>query len=421
MQDFKRRFVLPSQSLSLERAKVLDEKSTLAQDNIMNLEVSESFNVHAYRQPIRTEGIGIPLPYRHGQTDELRGEVEGILELDSVQMVQEYQTNIRKTVAKHVNTKCLNIKNDNFTWFQIRKERYLENQSKSNTGKSNQKTLDIIATINARSEYYTIHCDAGRHFLYCDVGLTSNHDDKDTSDNLGDKLAVQPDEKILHMCEGGNKDYTPFRINHDIIRNADDYFDTHTVLQDLDLDNNSNSSMLYSPKSQPNMTMMCRRTNSDLVASTNKPTYKTIWLRCEPFVIHVACRSLVAAEELMRTSRPIFENVSIIRWKQKDSLVGASMRSLQSEISTNDDIEFNDRECIIAIEGGDHVNMPLFVLSHDNGEECSGQKWRIRTELFRGHEKLIQNLINERLACNWAKIDQFREQLDNMPSLPTDD
>ena len=102
MGDFRKRFVEPSQNLSLERIKLMVEKSTrrrskndldeLNESSDYNTGIIETFNAHAYRQPIRTEGVGVPIPYRHGQVDELKEEVDQILSLDSVRRTHAWSS-----------------------------------------------------------------------------------------------------------------------------------------------------------------------------------------------------------------------------------------------------------------------------------------------------------------------------------------
>ena len=83
MTDFRKRFVKPSRNLSLERAKEIDTNSNyVSMRTIMEpfeADVSSSFNVHAYRQPCVSEGIGEPQSYRHGKDDELKDEISNLL------------------------------------------------------------------------------------------------------------------------------------------------------------------------------------------------------------------------------------------------------------------------------------------------------------------------------------------------------
>lgn len=46
-----------------------------------------------------------------------------------------------------------------------------------------------------------------------------------------------------------------------------------------------------------------------------------IWLRFEPFILHVACQSLSAAGALMAAARPAFKNVGLTTWKDSRYLV----------------------------------------------------------------------------------------------------
>jgi tRNA G37 N-methylase Trm5 len=98
---------------------------------------------------------------------------------------------------------------------------------------------------------------------------------------------------------------------------------------------------------------------------------QTCWLRYEPFILHVMCRSLSAAQELMTAARPAFKNVGLTSWKHGFG------------------------RYIVAIWGDEGVDMPLTAPS--NTMEF----------LFKGQEEWLKDLINQRHYRNWKKIERF--------------
>lgn len=78
-------YVKPCHNLSLERARGIDvEESEIVSSEDGEVEhVTSSFNAHAYRQPVLTEGKGEPLPYRVGKTEKLRDEIAEVLSLNA--------------------------------------------------------------------------------------------------------------------------------------------------------------------------------------------------------------------------------------------------------------------------------------------------------------------------------------------------
>lgn len=92
----------------------------------------------------------------------------------------------------------------------------------------------------------------------------------------------------------------------------------------------------------------------------------TIWLRFEPFILHVACRSLVVASELMATARPSFKNVGLTTWK--------------------------DTRFLVAIWGDEGLEMPL----------CDNEGKPLHFD-----PSWLAELVNERHDRNWEKIDRF--------------
>ena len=76
-----------------------------------------------------------------------------------------------------------------------------------------------------------------------------------------------------------------YRVNHDIIRDSNRYWDLNTLHQDP------------SGGGDP------VRDSEERIITSHRGG-ENYWLRFEPFILHVMCRSLSAASALMASARP---------------------------------------------------------------------------------------------------------------------
>ena len=106
-----------------------------------------------------------------------------------------------------------------------------------------------------------------------------------------------------------------------------------------------------------------------------------LWLRFEPFILHVMCRSLSAASALMTAARPAFKNVGLTSFKHGSG------------------------RYIVAIWGDEGIDMPL----------TSPQS--VTNLIFEGQESWLSELVNERHLRNWQKIERFVGAVRAMPSI----
>lgn len=104
-----------------------------------------------------------------------------------------------------------------------------------------------------------------------------------------------------------------------------------------------------------------------------------LWLRFEPFILHVMCRSLSAASALMTAARPAFKNVGLTSFKHGYG------------------------RYIVAIWGDEGIDMPL--TPKDSVVEFT----------FQGQEAWLTTLVNERHHRNWQKIERFVNAVRSMP------
>ncbi len=102
--------------------------------------------------------------------------------------------------------------------FNSRKTTCLSKRDRSSAGRIDPKAVDICAAINARDEYYTTSSCAGRSFLYTGDGIKAHH-----------HFAGNSDSPAGGNEPSGHGFFHRFRVSHDIVRDAERYFDFTTL------------------------------------------------------------------------------------------------------------------------------------------------------------------------------------------------
>ena len=223
--------------------------------------------------------------------------------------------------------------------FENAKAQCLGKRDKSFQGRIDPRAVDICALINERDDCYTTSSCAGRCFLYCGSGVKAT------------------------------TDFQRFRISHEKVREPERYFDLSTI----DTDPTGGGDPIRTIGQYENSL-------GDKKGMTDSPIElrersDLIWLRFEPFILHVACQSLSAASSLMAAARPAFKNVGLTTWK--------------------------DSRYLVAIWGDEGLEMPLTTKSGIQLHNDSN--W-------------LAELVNERHERNWQKIERFCESVREMPS-----
>ena len=253
--------------------------------------------------------------------------------------------------------------------FANSKNQCLGKRDKSSAGRIDPHAVDICGVINALPCYYTTSSCAGRCFLYRGPGIKST------------------------------ENFERFRVSHDKIVDPQRYFDLST----LDTDPTGGGDPIrsigqfeHSEKIRRGEEIPIRegemvgdvtvKSNEetdvlrhDTLQATNTTEGDSIWLRFEPFILHVACRSLKAASDLMNAARPAFKNVGLTTWK--------------------------DSRYLVAIWGDEGLEMPLctadsrpFIVSGDDNHIGS---------LSPALSDWLAQLVNDRHERNWKKIERF--------------
>jgi len=257
--------------------------------------------------------------------------------------------------------------------FQARKAACLSKRDKSSAGRIDPKAVEICAAINAREEYYTTSSCAGRCFLYVGDGIKSHHHFASSEEDNAQNTNVDNEQESKPSGLGF---FQRYRVCHDIVRDPSRYFHLNTIQSDPSGGGDPERSIgQYDYKSDD--------TTQDETAK-NESLKGPIWLRYEPFILHVMCRSLSAAYVLMTSARPAFKNVGLTSFK--DGL----------------------GRYIVAIWGDEGLDMPLTTPDD------------VMNSLFKGQETWLSNLVNERHIRNWSKIDRFVNAVRAMPKIVDD-
>eukprot|EP00536_Pseudo-nitzschia_multiseries_P008635 jgi/Psemu1/257404/estExt_Genewise1Plus.C_2220026 len=235
--------------------------------------------------------------------------------------------------------------------FENAKAQCLGKRDKSFAGRIDPKAVDACGIINEREEMYTTSSCAGRCFMYRGPGIKSS------------------------------TEFRRFRISHGKISDPDRFFDLATIAEDPSGGGDpirtigqydyktTETTATTEPSDEINA-------NSESTVSTDL-TDQTIWLRFEPFILHVACRSLSAAHHLMATARPAFKNVGLTHWKE--------------------------RRYLVAIWGDEGLEMPLCTPEGPSAPLYTPQM-----------SQWLAELVNERQTRNWNKIERFCNSLRDM-------
>ena len=237
--------------------------------------------------------------------------------------------------------------------FENAKAQCLGKRDKSFAGRIDVHAVEICSVINDRDEYYTTSSCSGRCFLYKGKGVKSKTDEANA---------------FFERC----------RISHELVTDPQRYFMLSTLQEDP-----TGGADPIRRIGQFEHAEQARQLQGDVVVQETdniseeaiERTDQTVWLRFEPFILHVCCRSLSAARALMAAARPSFKNVGLTTWKESKYLV--------------------------AIWGDEGLDMPLCL---PNGQS-----------LYVSHEEWLAQLVNERHERNWSKIYRFVEAVRAMP------
>ena len=216
--------------------------------------------------------------------------------------------------------------------FEWRKVSFLSKIDKSSAGGIDPRAQEICEAINTRREYYTTSSCSGRCFLYRGVGNKKSSRRKKkgllrgeegggdgnggtTGDDVDGDGDGDGDGDVV--INGNKKNFRRYRVTHDLVTDPQSYFDVGTI---GDLNDNA----LYDFDELHRMNNGDAKNDVKNDGSSNnggggdnrndEKILSPVFLRFEPFILHVACRSLDSASALMAAARPSFKNVGLTSW-----------------------------------------------------------------------------------------------------------
>ena len=252
-----------------------------------------------------------------------------------------------------------------------------------------------------------------------------------TSDDVGEDRSTNTAASAA--LESANKMgfFKRFRVSHGKITTPAQYFNLTTLSTDKtggcgdpiptvgQFENFGNNAAFAAMIDSPILTTdaACAKKNTDIPIASEDIIETPIWLRYEPFILHVMCRSLRAASVLMNLARPSFKNVGLTSWNSNSD--DADDEGMMENNNNNNNISQHqvvdrkngkNRQCkgggakyLVAIWGDEGLDMPLSLPSSptrglyynpdDLATECNAE-W-------------LAQLVNERHVRNWNKIERF--------------
>jgi tRNA G37 N-methylase Trm5/tRNA(Phe) wybutosine-synthesizing methylase Tyw3 len=272
-----------------------------------------------------------------------------------------------------------------FALFQKSKEECLSKRDKSSAGRIDVHAVDICAVLNAHDRYYTTSSCAGRCFLYRGPGIKAtdrfqrwrvSHDCIQDATRYFDLSTLDTDPS------GGGDPIPTIHQYADHEKRVQNTANVSTPYEDAENNENKTSS---TDAASPLQTQSCNESKEQLQNDNDNNgnitahSDRSIWLRFEPFLLHVMCVSLDSAATLMTAARPAFKNVGLTTWSAHPS-----------------------PKYIVAIWGDEGLDLPLCTAQGESLFHTSTYPW-------------LAQLVNERHERNWSKIRRFVEAVRNMP------
>eukprot|EP00929_Paragymnodinium_shiwhaense_P112711 TRINITY_DN80979_c0_g1_i1.p1 TRINITY_DN80979_c0_g1~~TRINITY_DN80979_c0_g1_i1.p1 ORF type:complete len:717 (-),score=140.06 TRINITY_DN80979_c0_g1_i1:257-2335(-) len=224
--------------------------------------------------------------------------------------------------------------------FAARKERCLGKMDKSSAGRIDARAVEICGVLNALDEYYTTSSCAGRCLLWRGAGR------KDAR-------------------------FERFRVNHDLVEDADAYFSA-VITESAEEAEADGELGPDDPRHGVKLNDAEALDVAEPDVSGDAESDGTLWLRFEPFILHVCCIDLDAASRLMAAARSVFKNVGMQGWREGKHMV--------------------------AIWGDEGLEMPLTV---------PGTAGAVPLFPSPEQKEWLKRVTNEKHARNWAKIDRL--------------
>jgi tRNA G37 N-methylase Trm5 len=299
--------------------------------------------------------------------------------------------------------------------FQHAKMQCLGKRDKSSAGRWDAGVIEICALLNdERLPYYTTSSCAGRCFLYTGDGIKATDSFlrcRISHQRIQDPLRyfnlntlstdVTGGGDPLKLFDGGRRQRK--YQNQSLHQGEERDYEEEALEEGEENDENEDGGEIEKDLLHEAIATcsICEETSTNHVW----------WMRYEPFILHVACRSLPAASRLMSVVRPIFKNVGLTSWTPDDidDPDPTSNRKPQLRRSS---------KYVVAIWGDEGLDMPLTTetghslistIPTDDGTKGFSPTW-------------LASLVNARHDRNAAKIARLVDAVrDNLTTLLRND
>jgi tRNA G37 N-methylase Trm5 len=262
--------------------------------------------------------------------------------------------------------------------FAQRKSNCLLKTDKSSAGQIDAYCVDLCDEINKRDEFYTTSSCSGRCFIYCGTANKSS---------------------------AGKDTFQRFRVHHEhVIKDPKRYFNMKTLPPPNFSANLKQSGEEYDLTGGGDSTsiIMTSAVDKEEGESLQQSPPVVWWLSFQPFILHVCCRTLEDARNLINTCRHIFKNVGLTSWKEDGNVSGTI-----EEQFLNKKINNHNNKVIVAIWGDEGLNMPL-TSPHDG------------RFLYEGLEQWLAGIIHSHHLRNYEKMQKLMVALKQMISTSED-
>ena len=247
---------------------------------------------------------------------------------------------------------------------------------------------------------------SGRCFLYTGDGLKSWH-------NAANAGSVNGTESPVNIESNKMGFFKRFRVSHGKITTPSRYFNLQTLQIDATGGCGDPIPSVGQFENFGNNATFAAKIDSQMGDDEEgfSEIQTPIWLRYEPFILHVMCRSLKAASVLMALARPAFKNVGLTSWNsnnRNDEYYDAAYASIINPVDNdmNKQCKGGPSKYLVAIWGDEGLDMPLSLPS---SPQC-GLFYNPDDKNDANAEWLAQ-LVNERHVRNWSKIERFVEAM----------
>lgn len=251
--------------------------------------------------------------------------------------------------------------------FLSRKKTFLSKDDKSSAGGIDVHAREVCAAINEREDAFTTSSCSGRAFLWRGEGVKST------------------------------SNFLRYRVTHELIPEGEPYFELAGLGAEVvdgaweEIRRTREKAPQPARRPAPSCLAALASYSEGLCAGrcgTGTPAAgaagsrtegdPSVWLRFEPFILHVCCRDFAAAAAIIAAVRQVFKNVGVQSW--------------------------SEGKVMLAIWGDEGLDMAL--------TDGSGRP------LFVGQAGWLQELVNSRHKKNWAKIDRLTEALKEAARAP---